>query len=454
MAKNAAPPADEANAVHPVDELLPPGPLLVYGLQHVLAMYAGAIAVPLILSHALGLSREQTVYLINADLFTCGVATLIQALGLYKLPVGMKYPLIQGCTFVAVTPMILIGQQRGLPAVYGSILVAGAITVALSPYAGRLLPFFPPVVSGAIITLVGVSLLPVAFNWAAGGDPRAPGYADVGHVALAFAVLAFIVLVYRFGRGFVANVAVMLGLVVGTVASVPLGLTDFSGVGRADWLGVTTPFRFGLPTFDAASIASMTLVMLITMTETAGSMLATGEIVGKPVTREVLTRGLRADGLSTVLGGVLNAFPYTAFSQNVGLLGLTGVKSRFTVAAAGVLLMLLGLFPKLAAVVAAVPPPVLGGAGLALFGMVAASGIRMLSRVDFRSGHNVLVIALSLGFGLIPLGSPHFYDKFPSWLQIILHSGITAGSIAAVALNLFLNGVQPAPADLEPPGAT
>ncbi|WP_394850307.1 purine permease [Pendulispora brunnea] len=437
-------------AVHPVDEMLPFGALFLYGLQHVLAMYAGAIAVPLILSNAIGLTHEQTIYLINADLFTCGLATLIQTLGLWKLPVGMKIPLIQGCTFVAVTPMILIGKAHGLPAIYGSILVAGTITVILSPYMGKLLAFFPPVVAGTIITIVGVSLLPVAVNWAAGGNPHAPDYGDPRYAALAFVVLVFILLIYRFSSGFISNIAVMLGLALGTLVSIPLGFTNFSAVADAGWLGITTPFKYGWPTFDGTAIASMTLVMLITMTETTGSMLAAGEIVGKPVSKDDLTRGLRADGFSTVIGGVLNAFPYTAFSQNIGLLSLTGVKSRFAVSAAGVILMILGLFPKLAAIVAAIPQPVLGGAGLALFGMVGASGIRMLAKVDFDSGHNLMVVALSLGFGLIPLGNPHFYDRFPSWLQMILHSGITAGSIAAVTLNLFLNGVQRTSVKSEP----
>ncbi|WP_394828854.1 nucleobase:cation symporter-2 family protein [Pendulispora albinea] len=436
--------AHDARVLHPVDEMLPFGALFLYGLQHVLAMYAGAVAVPLILSNAIGLTHEQTIYLINADLFTCGIATLIQTLGLWKLPIGMKIPLIQGCTFVAVTPMILIGKEHGLPAIYGSILVAGTATVFLSPYMGKLLAFFPPVVSGTIITIVGVSLLPVAVNWAAGGNPHAPDYGDPRYAVLAFVVLVFILLIYRFASGFIANIAVMLGLVFGTLVSIPLGFTHFAKVADAGWLGITTPFKYGWPTFQVSAILSMLLVMLITMTETTGSMLAAGEIVGKPVSKDDLTRGLRADGFSTVIGGILNAFPYTAFSQNIGLLGLTGVKSRFAVSAAGVILMVLGLFPKLAAVVAAIPTPVLGGAGLALFGMVGASGIQMLVKVDFRSGHNLMVIALSLGFGLIPLGNPHFYDKFPSWLQLILHSGITAGSIAAIVLNLFLNGVKPA----------
>jgi len=239
-------------AVHPVNEMLPLGPLFLYGLQHVLAMYAGAVAVPLILSNAIGLTHEQTIYLINADLFTCGLATLIQTLGLWKLPIGMKMPIVQGCTFTAVTPMILIGKAHGLPAIYGSTLVAGTITVILSPYMGRLLAFFPPVVSGTIITIVGVSLLPVAVNWAAGGNPHAPDYGDIRYAILAFAVLIVILFIYRFSSAFIANIAVMLGLVFGTLIAIPLGFTNFSRVGDAAWFGVTTPFRYGWPTSSIA----------------------------------------------------------------------------------------------------------------------------------------------------------------------------------------------------------
>jgi NCS2 family nucleobase:cation symporter-2 len=379
------------------------------------------------------------IYLINADLFTCGVATLIQTLGLGRLPIGIKIPIIQGCTFAAVTPMILIGTAHGLTAIYGSIIVAGIITFLISPYFSRLLRFFPPVVTGTIITIIGISLLPVAVNWAAGGNPSAPNYGDVGFIVLALVILVLILLIYRLFKGFIGNIAVLLGLIIGTIIAIPFGFTNFSGVTTAAWIGITTPFKYGLPTFDLASIASMTLVMLVTMTETTGDIIAVGEIVDKPITKDDLTRGLRADGLSTVLGGILNAFPYTAYAQNVGLVGLTGVRSRFVVATAGGILVVLGLLPKLAAVVASIPQPVLGGAGLALFGMVAASGIKTLSKIKFEGNSNLIVVAISIAVGLIPLGVSGFYHKFPDWVQIILNSGITAGSLTAIALNVLLN---------------
>ena len=210
-----------------MDEVLPAGRLAVLGFQHVLAMYAGAVAVPLILANAIGLSEEQLVYLINADLFTCGVATLIQTVGFWKI--GFRLPIIQGVTFAAVTPMILIGQAGGLTAIYGSVIVAGIVTFLLSPYFSRLLRFFPPVVTGSIITIIGVSLLPVAVNWAGGGDPGAEDFGSPGNIALAFAVLLIILLIYRFFGGFISRIAVLLGLILGTIIATVVGVTDFGG---------------------------------------------------------------------------------------------------------------------------------------------------------------------------------------------------------------------------------
>ncbi|MBP2636612.1 MAG: uacT 2 [Firmicutes bacterium] len=430
------------NTRHPVDEMLPIGQLFIYGLQHVLAMYAGAVAVPLIIANAIGLSQEQLIFLINADLFTCGIATLIQTLGFGNM--GIRIPMIQGVTFAAVTPMIIIGKTHGMTAIYGSIIVAGLVTYLAAPYFSRLIRFFPPVVTGTIITIIGVTLMPVAVRWAAGGNPAAKDYGSLEYIAMAFVVMLLVLFFYKYFTGFLSNIAVLLGLICGTIMAIPLGMVNFSQVGTAGWIGVTTPFWFGMPTFDLASIAAMILVMLVVMTETTGDCIAIGEIIEKPIHKDDLARCLRADGFSTMLGGILNSFPYTAFAQNVGLVGLTRVKSRFVVAAAGVILIALGMVPKLAAVIAAIPNPVLGGAGIVMFGMVAASGIKTLSKVNFDGTYNIMVVGISVGIGMITLAVPNFYHAFPSWLQVILHSGITAGSLAAIVLNLLLNGSEAA----------
>jgi len=422
---------------HPVDEKLPLNQMFLYGLQHVLAMYAGAVAVPLILANALGLEKEQLIYLINADLFTCGLATLIQTLGLWNM--GIKLPIIQGVTFAAVTPMILIGKEHGLTGIYGSVMVAGIIVYFVSPYFSRLIRFFPPVVTGSIITIIGVSLLPVAVRWAGGGSPGAKDFGNLHFLGLAFLVLVLVIFFYRYFTGFLSNIAVLLGLAAGTLIAIPFGLVNFSGISNAAWVGITTPFAFGLPVFDLPSILAMTVVMLVVMTETTGDFIAVGEIVDKPIKQDMLTRGLKADGFSTLLGGLLNAFPYSAYAQNVGLVGLTRVRSRYVVAAAGIILVVLGLFPKAAAIVASIPAPVLGGAGIAMFGMVMASGIKTLSKVGFDDNHNLMVVAISIAVGLIPLAVPNIYQQFPGSLQIIFNSGITVGSVTAIVLNGLLN---------------
>lgn len=433
------PAAGASSPGHPVDELLPPGRLFAYGLQHVLAMYAGAVAVPLIVGGALGLPEAELVYLINADLFTSGLATLLQTLGLWKF--GVRLPVVQGVTFAAVSPMILIARQGGLPTVYGAIIVAGAVTLLLAPHASRLLRLFPPVVTGSIITLIGLSLLPVAVRWAGGGNPASPEFGAPRHLGLAFGTLALVLLYKRLLTGFLRSIAVLLGLVSGMLLAAPLGLVHLQGVMRAHWFGITTPFAFGWPRFDVAAVLAMTLVMLVVMVESTGDFMALGEIVDRPLDEKTLAAGLRADGLSTLVGGVLNAFPYTAYAQNVGLVALTQVRSRYVVAAAGFLLMLLGLFPKAAALVAAIPLPVLGGAGLVMFGQVAASGIETLGRVSFEGDagrRRALLVGTSLALGLIPVGAEGFYKHLPGWLKVLLHSGITAGSLAAILLHLLL----------------
>ena len=424
---------------HPVDEMLPFSKLFAYGLQHVLAMYAGAVAVPIIIAQALQLTPAQLIHLINADLFTCGIATLIQTIGFWK--VGARIPMIQGVTFAAVTPMILIGTEHGITAIYGAIIVAGLLTFLVAPYFSKLIRLFPPVVTGTIITIIGITLLPVAVRWIGGGNPKAPDFASPMQLMLAGLTLCIVIIVYRYAKGFLSNIAVLIGLIGGTVASILLGQANFAEVGRADWISVTTPFSFGFPTFDVGSVISMVIVMLVVMVETTGDSIAIGEIVGKPIGRDGLARCLRADGLSTFIGGILNSFPYTAFAQNVGLVAVTRVKSRFVVAASGVILILLGLFPKMAAVVACIPNAVLGGAGLAMFGMIIASGVRALSKVQFEGNYNLMLVAISIGMSMITLTIPNFFQHFPDVAKIVLQSGITLGSITAVLLNLIFNGM-------------
>ncbi|GAA2901806.1 solute carrier family 23 protein [Pseudonocardia halophobica] len=423
--------------------MLPAGKLAVYGVQHVLAFYAGAVIVPILLAGAIGLSERELIHLINADLFTCGIASIIQSVGFWK--VGVRLPLLQGVTFTAVSPMIAIGLAAGggtdgLLVIYGAVIVAGLFTFLIAPWFSKLIRFFPPVVTGTVITIIGLALLPVAAQDAVGGG-SAPDPTSARNLAYALGTLAVIVVIQRVFRGFTATVAVLIGLVLGTGVAWLLGDASFAAVGESSWFGVTTPFYFGWPKFAGAAIVSMIVVMLITAVETTGDVFATGEIVDKRVGREDIARALRADGLATTIGGVLNSFPYTCFAENVGLVRLTRVKSRYVVAAAGVFMILIGLIPKAGAVVAGIPHPVLGGAALAMFATVAVVGIQTLSRVDFHDHRNVVIVGTSLGLAMFVTAQPDVAKALPPWAQIVFGSGITLGSITAIVLNLVFHHV-------------
>jgi len=431
-----------SEVVSAVDERLPLPRLSALGLQHVLVMYAGAVAVPLIIGRAMKLPPEQIAFLISADLFAGGLVTLLQAWGVPG--VGIRLPVMMGVTFAAVGPMIAIGTNPdlGLLSIYGAVMVSGLFGVLIAPFVSRLLPLFPPVVTGTIITVIGISLMRVGVNWAGGGVGN-PNFGSPTFLGLALFVLLVILAVTKWGRGFVANIAVLIGIVVGCVAAAALGLMDFAKVGKAAWFGVVMPFQFGWPKFDLGAIITMSLVMIVVMIESTGMFLALGEMTGTRIDPDRLTKGLRADGLGTFVGGVFNTFPYTSFSQNVGLVGVTGVRSRWVAVAGGFIMLALGLVPKLSALVEAVPQFVLGGAGLCMFGMVAATGIRILANVDFKTQrNNLLIVAISIGFGMIPLVAPKFFEQMPKAMAPLLESGILLASIIAVVLNAFFNGVR------------
>lgn len=425
--------------VHPVDEVLPVPKLLVLGLQHVLVMYANAVAVPLILGGALHLPKDQIALLINADLFACGLATLIQTIGIG--PVGIRLPIIMGVTAVAISPMLALAAMPdvGLTGIYGAVLVAGLFGLCLAPFVKHVLRFFPSVVTGTIITMIGVVLMRVGVAWAGGGAASAD-FGAAGYLLVAAFVLAVILGTIRFATGFLQNLAVLIGIAAGYLLTIALGWADLSGLGNEPLLRVVLPLQFGLPRFFLVPCLTLCLVMTIVFIEATGMFLALGVMTDRTVGPEDVTRGLRADALGTVIGAVFNTFPYVSYSQNIGLVGVTRVYSRWVCATGGVIMLVLGHVPKLAFIVASVPPCVLGGAGFIMFGMVAATGIKILSTVDFAGQrNNVLVVAVSIGFGLIPIVSPTFFHTFPDALKPIVGDGIILTSIAAVGLNAFFN---------------
>jgi xanthine permease len=437
---------------HPVDQMLPVGRLAVLGLQHVLVMYAGCVAVPLIVGGALKLDASTIAILVNADLFVAGVITIIQSLGVGRI-LGVRLPVVAGATFAALNPMILIGAKYGLPAIYGAFLAAGVFGLLIAKPFAKIIHLFPPLVTGTVITVIGLSLIDAGAGLIAGNNEEAPGYGALDKLALAAAIILLIVLVNRFARGFVASLSVLIGLIFGVIVAAFMGLVDFSGVGEASWFGLARPFYFGPPEFQAAAIVSMCTVMLIIYVESTADMLAVGEAVGRRPSENDIARGLAADGLSGVLAGVFNSFLDTAFAQNVGLVQVTRVRSRFVVTAAGVILVLLGLIPKLGEIIAAVPGPVIGAAALVMFATVTAVGIRSLRRVEFDGTNNLLIIAISIGVGMIPVVAPAFYSRMPDELEIIFGSSITTTVIVVFLLNLLFNGwSRPSPTPAETAG--
>ncbi|MGJ7921861.1 nucleobase:cation symporter-2 family protein [Neobacillus sp. LXY-4] len=405
-------------------------------IQHVLAMYAGAVIVPLIVGGALGLSGEQLTYLVSIDILMCGIATILQVWRNRFFGIGL--PVMLGCTFTAVGPMIAIGAQYGVSAIYGSIIISGLIVVVIGKFFGKLVRFFPPVVTGSVVTIIGITLIPVAMNNMAGGQGSAD-FGSLSNLSLAFGTLAFILLLYKFAKGFIRSISILLGLVAGTVIASLMGKVNLSAVGDASWAHLPKMFYFGTPTFEITPILTMTLVALVSLVESTGVYFALSDICKKKLSDEDLANGYRAEGLAIILGGLFNAFPYTTYSQNVGLVQLSGVKSKSVIYAAGAFLVVLGLVPKIGALTTVIPTPVLGGAMVAMFGMVIAYGIKMLSKVEFASQENLLIIACSVGMGLGVTAVPDLFAKIPENIQILTDNGIVAGSLTAILLNIVFN---------------
>ncbi|BAU73984.1 nucleobase:cation symporter-2 family protein [Metapseudomonas furukawaii] len=428
----------------PEDERLGVGANLAYGLQHVLTMYGGIVAVPLIIGQAAGLSPEDIGLLITASLFVGGLATLLQTLGLPFF--GCQLPLVQGVSFAGVSTMVAIlathGGGGGLPTILGAVIAASMIGLLITPVFSRITKFFPPLVTGIVITTIGLTLMPVAARWAMGGNSRAEDFGSMANVGLAALTLAVVLLLSKLGSASISRLSILLAMVIGTLIAASLGMADFSRVFDGPVFAYPQPLRFGVPVFEVAAILSMIIVILVTMVETSADILAVGEIIGTKVDSQRLSNGLRADMISSSIAPLLGSFTQSAFAQNVGLVAVTGVKSRYVVATGGLILVTLGLLPLMGRIIAAVPSSVLGGAGVVLFGTVAASGIRTLSRVDYRNNMNLIIVASSIGFGMIPIAAPAFYEHFPSWFATIFHSGISSAAIMAIALNLLFNHLK------------
>ncbi|MFI8578657.1 nucleobase:cation symporter-2 family protein [Ectopseudomonas khazarica] len=428
-------------AQRPEDENLGLGSNLLYGLQHVLTMYGGIVAVPLIVGQAAGLTPADIGLLIAASLFVGGAATLLQTLGLPFF--GCQLPLVQGVSFASVATIVAIvgakGGEGGLPVVFGAVIGAALIGLLITPVFSKITRFFPPLVTGIVITTIGLTLMPVAARWAMGGNSQAADFGSMANIGLAAFTLATVLLLSKVGSASISRLSILLAMVIGTLAALAFGMADFSRVGAGPLLAFPTPLHFGVPVFKVAAIISMLIVVMVILVETSADILAVGDIIDTRVDSKRLGNGLRADMIASVVAPLFGSFTQSAFAQNVGLVAVTGVKSRYVVATGGLILVTLGLLPVIGRVIATVPTSVLGGAGLVLFGTVAASGIRTLAKVDYRNNMNLVIVATSIGFGMIPIAMPSFYHHFPAWFETIFHSGISSAAVMAILLNLLFN---------------
>lgn len=411
----------------------------VLGLQHLLAMYAGAVAVPLLIGTGLGFNEAQMTYLISIDIFMCGIATLLQLVVTRFFGIGL--PVVLGCAIQAVSPLILIGTKSGISAIYGAIIAAGIFIVLIAGIFSKIKVLFPPLVTGTVITVIGLTLIPVAITKIGGWDAAAANFGDPTNLLLGFVTIALIIGVQVFGKGFIRSIAVLIGLIGGTILAALLGLVDLSAIAHAPVFHLPQPFYFGLPTFDLWSIVLMIIISIVSLVESTGVYFALGDITERPITGNDLKRGYRAEGLAVILGGIFNTFPYTGFSQNVGLVQLSGIKTRRPIFFSAIFLIVLGLFPKVGAIAQIIPEAVLGGGMLVMFGMVAVQGMRMLSKVDFMNDKNLLVIAVSIGFGLGFNMMPTLFSQMPETVQMFTGNGIVMSSLTAIVLNLFFNGL-------------
>ncbi|WP_192891402.1 nucleobase:cation symporter-2 family protein [Vibrio bathopelagicus] len=420
--------------LYTLNERPPHGLTFLLALQHMLASIGGIVAVPLIVGASIGLPNTEIVSLINAALLASGIVTVAQCLGFG--PVGIRLPVVMGSSFAFLGVAISIGNEGGVAAIMGSALIGSFVVIAASFYMDKVRKLFPTVVSGVVVTLIGLTILPVAMNWVGDSPANSEQFATLPKLFLALVSLGIVVGVSVYCKGAVAASAIVIGLAGGYIVALSLGMVDLEQISSAAWVGGPEPFKYGF-TFSASAIISMSLVYIVVIAEATGDFMALGNNCQTKVSGKDLKRGLLGDGLGSTLSSILTAMPLASFSQNVGIVGITGVASRYVVAATGGLLILGGLFPKLAAIAVTIPKPVLGGVGFVMFGMIAYAGIRMLIKAA-DTKRNALVICVGLASGLAVTFEPRLLQHLPHDLANFLHSGITTGTIMTVLLNLVL----------------
>ena len=406
---------------------------ILLGLQHIFAAFGGIIVVPLVISSSLGFDATMSTAVISASILAAGIATIIQARGVGRI--GSRVACIMGTDFTFVSPSISVGSVLGLPGIIGATILGALFEIILSYFIKPLMKLFPPIVTGTVVCLIGLTLLPVSMDWAAGGSGAAD-YGSLTNVSIAMFVMIITLLLNRYGKGMLSSASILIGMVVGYLICIPLGKVDFSPVAQASFMSIPQILQYGV-TFDLKALIAFLPAYFVTTIETVGCLKAIGEVSNVDMDDKRVGSGVLADGVGSICGAAVGAFPNTSFSQNVGLIPLTKVASKHVAIMAGILLVFLGLFPKFAAIINGIPSPVLGGVGIVMFGTVAAAGIKTLSSVEIND-RNLLIIATSIGLGLGVTFRPDFLAQLPEGLQMIFSSGISTGTIVALVLNIIL----------------
>ena len=420
---------------------IPLGPRTALGVQHVLAMFASNVTPSIIIAGAAGFAfgGEDMVYLVQMAMLFAGVATLFQTIGFG--PIGARLPVMQGTSFAFVPIMIGIVKTSGMATLFGAVIVAGLFHTFLGSVIGRIRHWFPPLVTGIVITAIGLALLPVGIKYASGGaaafQMNAPEWGDFSRWGLALVVI-FVALGFKFfTRGTMSSAAILIGLIAGYVVGYLTGAVNFGGVAKAAWFAVPQPFKYGIE-FSAFAIIGMCLMSLVSAIETVGDIsgIAKGG-ANREATDKELSGGTYADGFGSFIAGLFGGLPNTSFSQNVGLISMTGVMSRSVVTLGALFLVACGLIPKVGAVVAAMPISVLGGGVIVMFGMVVSAGINMLSGVNWNR-RNMIILAMSLSVGLGIQAVPKSMQHLPDSFEMLMVSGLLPAAAISVILNLLI----------------
>jgi NCS2 family nucleobase:cation symporter-2 len=407
---------------------------LPLGAQHMVAMLLGNITPPLLVAGALGIVTGETASLVQVALFIAGISTIVQS---YPIgPIGGRIPIVMGTSIAFVGASIAIGNRVGLAAVFGACLAASVVEVGIGFGLGRIRRFFPPLVTSIVVMLIGLTLAPVGVDYAAGGVGAAD-YGSPTNIGIAVVVLLVTLLLNQFAKGFMAHASVLAGVAAGYVLAAAVGMVDLSAVSDAGWVSLPRPLAWGL-LFEASAILIMAFVYVISAMETIGDITGVMAAAGRPPTDAELKGGLVADAVSSGVAAVFGAFPTTSYSQNVGLVNFTGVASRHVTAVAGGLLVVLGLFPKVGALFATIPPAVIGGAALVMFGMIFASGAAIFSRSVPLTQRSLVILAVSVALGLGVELRPEALAALPEGARNFLSTGLVTGGLAALVLNAAL----------------